>query len=56
MLASPARMAELIAAELVCNFGLGIASMIMSVMIATVVFGLPYRGGLARSQPPRRCS
>ncbi len=46
MLASPARMGELILARLVCNFGLGIGSMIMSVFIATVVFDVPYRGGI----------
>jgi ABC-2 type transport system permease protein len=46
MLASPARMAELILARLACNFGLGIGSMIMSVLIATVVFDVPFRGGL----------
>jgi ABC-2 type transport system permease protein len=45
MLASPARMAELILARLICNFGLGIGSMIMSVLIATVVFDVPFRGG-----------
>jgi ABC-2 type transport system permease protein len=47
MLASPARMAELILARLICNFGLGIGSMIMSVFIATVVFDVPFRGGFA---------
>jgi ABC-2 type transport system permease protein len=46
MLASPARMSELILARLICNFGLGIGSMIMSVVIATVVFDVPYRGGI----------
>ncbi len=46
MLASPARMAELILARLICNFALGIGSMIMSVFIATVVFDVPYRGGI----------
>jgi ABC-2 type transport system permease protein len=46
MLASPARMAELILARLICNFCLGIGSMIMSVFIATTVFDVPYRGGI----------
>ncbi|HLY89979.1 MAG TPA: ABC transporter permease [Acetobacteraceae bacterium] len=46
MLASPARMSELILARLVCNFALGIGSMIMSVFIATVVFDVPFRGGI----------
>jgi ABC-2 type transport system permease protein len=46
MLASPARMTELILARLICNFCLGIGSMIMSVFIATVVFDVPYRGGI----------
>jgi ABC-2 type transport system permease protein len=46
MLASPARMSELILARLICNFALGIGSMIMSVFIATVVFDVPYRGGI----------
>lgn len=46
MLASPARMSELILARLICNFALGIGSMIMSVFIATVVFDVPFRGGV----------
>jgi ABC-2 type transport system permease protein len=46
MLASPARMSELILARLICNFALGIGSMIMSVFIATVVFDVPFRGGI----------
>jgi ABC-2 type transport system permease protein len=45
MLASPARMSELILARIVCNFALGIGSMIMSVLIAITVFGVPFRGG-----------
>ncbi len=45
MLASPARMGELILARLACNFGLGIGSMVMSVLIAIVVFDVPFRGG-----------
>jgi ABC-2 type transport system permease protein len=45
MLASPARIGELILARLACNFGLGIGSMIMSVLIAIVVFDVPFRGG-----------
>jgi drug efflux transport system permease protein len=45
MLASPARMVELILARLLTNFGLGVGSMLLSVLIATVVFGMPFRGG-----------
>jgi ABC-2 type transport system permease protein len=45
MLASPARMGELIVARLVCNFGLGIGSMLLSVLMAIFLFGVPYRGG-----------
>lgn len=45
MLASPARMVELILARLLTNFGLGIGSMLLSVLIATVVFEVPFRGG-----------
>jgi ABC-2 type transport system permease protein len=46
MLASPARMAELIAAKLGCYFVLGMASMAGSVILAIALFGLPYRGGI----------
>ena len=46
MLASPARMAELIAAKLGCYFVLGMASMGGSVALAIALFGLPYRGGI----------
>ncbi|MEJ0016658.1 MAG: ABC transporter permease [Acetobacteraceae bacterium] len=46
MLASPARMAELIAAKLGCYFALGMASMAGSVLLAIALFGLPYRGGV----------
>lgn len=46
MLASPARMTELIAAKLGCYFALGMASMTGAVSLAILLFGLPYRGGL----------
>jgi ABC-2 type transport system permease protein len=46
MLASPARMAELIAAKLGCYFVLGMASMAGSVILAIALFGLPYRGSV----------
>ena len=46
MLASPARMAELIAAKLGCYFVLGMASMGLSVLLAIVVFDVPFRGSL----------
>lgn len=46
MLASPARMAELIAAKLGCYFVLGMASMAGAVALAIALFGLPYRGGI----------
>jgi ABC-2 type transport system permease protein len=46
MLASPARMAELIAAKLGCYFVLGMAAMGVSVLMAIVVFDVPFRGSL----------
>ncbi|HEY1931559.1 MAG TPA: ABC transporter permease [Acetobacteraceae bacterium] len=46
MLASPAHMGELIVARLACNFGLGIGSMIVSVVLAGTLFHVPFRGGL----------
>jgi len=45
MLASPARMIELVLAKLITNFGLGIGSMALSVVLAVFLFGVPYRGG-----------
>jgi ABC-2 type transport system permease protein len=45
MLASPARMAELVLAKLITNFGLGIGSMGLSVVLAVVLFQVPFRGG-----------
>ncbi len=44
MLASPARMAELIAAKFGCYFAFGMASMGGAVALAIGLFGLPYRG------------
>ncbi len=46
MLASPARMGELIAARLLCYFVLGMLGMAVSVLIAILVFGVPFRGSL----------
>jgi ABC-2 type transport system permease protein len=46
MLASPARMAELIAAKLGCYFALGMGSMGGAVTLAIALFGLPYRGSI----------
>ncbi|HEX3984064.1 MAG TPA: ABC transporter permease [Acidisoma sp.] len=46
MLASPAKMVEIIAAKLGTYFVLGIGSMAFSVVLAITVFGLPFRGGL----------
>jgi ABC-2 type transport system permease protein len=46
MLASPAGLAELIFAKLGCYFVLGMASMVMSVLMAIGLFGLPFRGGV----------
>jgi ABC-2 type transport system permease protein len=46
MLASPARLGELILARLGCNFALGIGSMLVSLLLAIVLFRVPFRGGL----------
>jgi ABC-2 type transport system permease protein len=46
MLASPARMTELLAAKLGCYFVLGLLSMAGSVVLAVVLFGIPFRGSL----------
>jgi ABC-2 type transport system permease protein len=46
MLASPARMVEVVLAKLGCNFVLGMGSMALSALLATELFGVPYRGGL----------
>ena len=46
MLASPARMVELIAAKLGCYFALGMGSMGGAVTLAIALFGLPYRGSI----------
>jgi len=45
MLASPALMVEVILAKLGCNFVLGMGSMALSVLLATGLFGVPFRGG-----------
>ena len=46
LLASPARMGELIAARLICYFGLGMLGMAVSVLIAILLFAVPFRGSL----------
>jgi ABC-2 type transport system permease protein len=46
MLASPAHMGELIVARLSCNFALGIGSMLVCLVLAVMLFGVPFRGGL----------
>ena len=46
LLASPAHLGELILARLGCNFALGIGSMLVSVLLATLLFGVPFHGGL----------
>jgi ABC-2 type transport system permease protein len=47
MLASPARMGEIIAARLICYYGLGMLGMAMSVLMAILLFGVPFRGSIA---------
>lgn len=46
MLASPAHLGELILARLGCNFALGVGSMMVSLLLAVFLFGVPFRGGL----------
>jgi ABC-2 type transport system permease protein len=46
MLASPAHMGEMIAARLICYFGLGMLGMATSMLMAILLFGVPFRGGL----------
>ena len=46
MLASPAHLVEMIAAKLGCYFVLGMGSMGVSVLMAIVVFGVPFRGSM----------
>jgi ABC-2 type transport system permease protein len=46
MLASPARMAEIVAAKVGCYFVLGMVSMALSVAMAIVVFDVPFRGSV----------
>ncbi len=46
MLASPARMGEIIAARLSCYFGLGMMGMAASVLMAILLFGVPFRGSV----------
>jgi len=47
MLASPARMGEIIAARLICYYGLGMLGMAMSVLMAILLFAVPFRGSVA---------
>ena len=46
LLASPAHLGEMILARLGCNFALGIGSMLVSLLLATVLFHVPFRGSL----------
>ncbi len=46
LLASPARMLELIATKLACYFVLGMLAMLLSVGMAIFVFGVPFRGSV----------
>lgn len=46
MLASPAGLAEMIAAKLGCYFVLGMGSMAVSVLLAVTVFEVPFRGSV----------
>ncbi len=46
MLASPARMTELIAAKLICYFALGMLSMVGAVLLGIGLFHVPFRGSL----------
>jgi len=47
MLASPARMAEIVLAKLGCYFFLGMGSMAASVLMAMMLFGVPFRGSVS---------
>jgi len=47
LLASPASMTEITLARLGCYFVLGMGSMAVSVALAILLFGLPFRGGIA---------
>jgi ABC-2 type transport system permease protein len=51
MLASPASMAELIAAKLGCYFVLGVGSMAVSVAMAVWLFNMPFRGSVLALLP-----
>jgi len=46
MLASPARMSEIVLAKLGCYFVLGMGSMAASVLMAMGLFGVPFRGSV----------
>jgi len=46
LLASPAHLGEMILARLGCNFALGIGSMLVSLLLATFLFHVPFRGSL----------
>jgi len=46
MLASPARMAEIVLAKLGCYFVLGMLAMAASVLMAMLIFQVPYRGSI----------
>jgi ABC-2 type transport system permease protein len=46
MLASPARMVEMMAAKLGCYFVLGMTAMLGAVVMAILIFGVPFRGSV----------
>jgi len=46
MLASPARMSEIVLAKLGCYFVLGMLAMVAAVLMAMVIFSVPYRGSV----------
>jgi ABC-2 type transport system permease protein len=46
MLASPARMSEIVLAKLGCYFVLGMVAMAAAVLMAMGIFGVPYRGSV----------
>lgn len=46
MLASPARMAEIVLAKLGCYFVLGMLAMVAAVLMAIAIFAVPFRGSV----------
>jgi ABC-2 type transport system permease protein len=51
MLASPARLAEMLLSKLLCYFVLGMGSMVLALLMAVTLFELPYRGSLLALAP-----